>query len=286
MTDPDTKRLRRPGPRAWLALVLALLLAALYVPVIHEGAILWITNDNYAHGVFIFPIAIALVWLQRRRLLEARQAPTAWGLPVLAAGLLIELLGYVLQCKGLEIASLVPSLAGAVLILHGWDAWRLTSFPICFLVFAARLPGALFEPLSHGIQRASSIGAAALMSILRYPILRSGSIIQLPGMTLDVADASSGFKKLIALVAFAFLYGYLLRADLWKRVVLVISAVPIAVVANIVRVSLLIAVTARWGDPAFHLAHNSAELLVLVISFFLFVGLGKRLGCETTRFSP
>ena len=274
-----------PSPRLWLALVLALLLAAIYVPVIREGAVLWLTNDNYAHGVFIFPISIALIWLQRRRILEAKQAPTAWGLLVLTAGLLMELLGHILGSNGLAMASLVPTLAGAVLILHGREGWRLTSFPICFLVFTARMPASLFDPMSHAIQRASSIGAAAVMICLGYPIMRSGNVIQIPGMTLEVADACSGFKKLIALVAFALLYGYLFRADLWKRVVLVISAVPIAAVANIVRVSLLIGVAAAWGDRGFRLVHDSAELLVLVISFFLFVGLGKRLGCDTTRFS-
>jgi exosortase len=282
---PEPGRSAPSTPSSWIVLGFGVLLAALYAPVIWEGAHLWFSDENYAHGVFIIPVSLGLVWLQRDAIRRVALRPDLWGLAPLALGLIAECIGYLLGSKGLAMLSLVPTLAGVVLLLHGRELWKIVAFPVCFLVFTARLPGGLTDPISQWIQAVSTTGAVSLMNLLGYPLIQQGNLIELPGITLEVAAVCSGFKKLVALVAFSLLYGYLFRISRGKRLLLVAVAIPIAVLANIIRIGGLIAVTSAGGLTALHTAHDGAELVVLVVAYFLFVSFGKLIGCETSRFS-
>ncbi|MCC6730593.1 MAG: exosortase/archaeosortase family protein [Chthonomonadales bacterium] len=275
------------GVRRWpLAAKLAgLCLLALYVPVIRETAQVWMENENHAHGVFILPVAAAVLWLERRRMREAVYRPTAWGIVPLVFGLALEAVGYLGRVKFVAMASLVPTLAGALLLLHGRDLWRVWRFAVLFLLFAAPLPEAILSVPSTWVQSVSTRGATAVMSSIGYDILRSGNVIEVPGMSLQVAEACSGYKKLTALVAFALLYGFMFAASPLRRVLLVAGAVPIAVFANVLRVAGLIAVASAGGQSALHIAHDWAEMVVLVVAFFLFVLFGKLVGCGNLRYS-
>ncbi|MDQ2732604.1 MAG: exosortase/archaeosortase family protein, partial [Armatimonadota bacterium] len=149
---------RAGGSSGWTGWLFLLTLLALYVPVIAASAALWFTDDNYAHGVFIIPACIWLLWLQRESIRKAVRKPTAWGLLPLALGLMFQTLGYGLNSKALAMISLIPALAGAVLILYGPELFRICSFPIGFLIFIARWPGIFTDSLSQCIQRVSAVG--------------------------------------------------------------------------------------------------------------------------------
>lgn len=271
-----------PAP-ARLALVACL---ALYLPVYREAAELWYLYPAYSHGFLIFPISLGLVWMLRGQIAGAQREPAPIGLAVLAGGLLLETASYLLRIKFLAAISLVPVAAGLILALHGMRLWKVLRFPVWFLAFAAPLPGTLLDYPSHWIQNISSIGAAQVVQVLGYPILRQGNVIQIPGMSLEVAEACSGFQKLFALVAFSILYGYLFDLPLWKRLVLLAAVLPIALAANITRISALVAVSYSGGPHWLHLAHDSAEVFVVAISCVFFVTLGRYIGCDKTRFSP
>jgi exosortase len=176
-------------------------------------------------------------------------------------------------------------LAGAILALHGVELWNVARFAVCYLFWAGPLPSFFYAPISQWVQNLSTRGAAEVMMSLGYTLLRQGNQIQIPGYALEVADACSGFKKLIALVAFALLYGYLFPINMARRVILVCCAVPIALLANVLRVSALIAVFSAGGLTALHHAHDIAEMCALIFSFVLFVTIGRMLGCTTARFS-
>jgi exosortase len=267
---------------AWLFGVIFL---ALYGPIVLETSRVWFQNDNFAHGLFIIPLSCALLWLQRTQIKSARPAPTALGLPLLALGLIVAAASYLLRIKFLGIWSAIPTLAGAILVLHGPELWRIARFPVTFLFWAGPLPSTVYTPVTQWVQMVSTRGAAELMMSLGYTLLRVGNQIQIPGYTLEVADACSGFRKLIALIAFALLYGYIYPISASKRLMLALCAIPVALLANVLRVSVLVAVCSAGGPNALHRAHDSAEIGALILSFVLFVMIGKALGCKTARFS-
>lgn len=276
---------RRALAASWAVKVFAIAVTALYVPVLIDAARIWMKDENQAHGFFIIPIVLFLLWMLRDSIREARPAPSAWGVPLLAFGLLLETSSYLLGIKWFPMLSLIPVLAGAILALHGTNLWRVVAFPVLFLFFAAPLPDAVTLPLSAQIQRASTTGAVVMMRGMGYTLLQTGNRIDTPNVSVEVAEVCSGFKKLTALVAFSFLYGFMFEAALWKRVLLVLAAYPIALFANVVRICGLIVIGDAGGEAALHAAHDWAELAVLVISFGLFVLLGKVLGCRKLRFS-
>lgn len=258
---------------------------ALFIPVVWEAGQLWIAYDTNAHGFIILPLSACLLWIQRDAIKRARVQPTAWGFVPLAIGLILETISYLLRIRFVAMLALVPVLAGLILILHGKNLWRVAQFPVCFLALAAPVPGILLGPIINWIQRISSTGGSVTMHGIGYAIIQRGNVIEIPGMALEVAEVCSGFHKLLALVTFALVYGYVFDISIGKRMLLVAAAVPIAVMANVVRVCALIAVSSAGGPRALHIAHDWAEVFVLIVAFFIFVTLGRYMGCKTLRFT-
>lgn len=269
----------------WPAKLFALALVTLYAPVVAEVSAVWLKDDSQAHGLFIFPVALFLIWALRHEIRLAPRSPSAWGLAPLAFGLLLETGSYLLRIKFLPMISLVPVLAGGILILHGRELWKVVRFVVLFLIFAAPMPDIVTRPTSMHVQGVSTTGAVTVMGALGYPLIQTGNRIDTPTVSVEVAEVCSGFKKLTALAAFAFLYGFVFRIGWGARALLVLAAYPVALLANIIRISVLIGIGASWGMGALHIAHDWAEIAVLVLSFGIFVALGKLAGCRTLRFS-
>jgi len=259
--------------------------AALYAPTLADAVNAWMRNDNYAHGFFVFPIAIAILWLQKDHIRKAPQRPEIWGFAPLAFGTILQAGSYLLQIKYIGMLSLVPTLIGGILLLHGRSLWNVVHFPIWFLFFAAPLPNVLLGHITGWIQSVSTVGAASLMSLLGCPLLRQGNLISVPGATLEVATACSGFHKLISLLAFAALYGFFSGATQIKRLLLMAAAIPIALLANVLRISSLVAAAENGGKSTLHFFHDPAEIVAILLAFAFFVLFGRIIGCRTIELS-
>lgn len=269
----------------WLPLVFAVGVLALYAPTLIVAAHEWMINDNYAHGVFIFPLCAFLLWLRRDELRQVEPHPSAWGLLPLALGVIGQCLSYTLQIRYIGIWTLALTLTGGVLLLYGTKMLPLVRFTILFSLLAYPLPHSLLNGMTVKIQAASTVGATGLMRTLGYPLIQQGNVIQVPGAMLEVAEACSGFHKMLSLTAFTLLYSYLFATSQGKRLILLLAVLPLALLANVLRISGLIAVAAGFGVPALHKAHDMAEYLAIGLAFGLLLLIGKVLGCRTMRFS-
>jgi exosortase len=269
----------------WLPLVFAAGVLALYAPTLAVAAHEWMINDNYAHGIFIFPLCAFLLWLRRDELRRVERRPSAWGLLPLTVGLIVQCLSYVLQIKYIGMWSLALTLTGGVLVVYGSAMLPLVRFVILFSLLAYPLPHSVLNGMTTRIQSASTEGATVLMSGLGYPLLKQGNVIQVPGAMLEVAEACSGFHKLLSLTAFMLLYAYLFTTSQGKRLALLLAVLPLALLVNILRISGLIAAAAGGGLPALHAAHDAAEYCAIGLAFGLLLLLGRVLGCRTMRFS-
>jgi exosortase len=275
------------GLRNWPSPVriVAVALLCIYFPVLQTAGWRWLHTEQYAHGVFIFPIAALLLYVRRSEIAACSRLPSAWGLWILGIGLAVQVVSHYLNFEFFSMLSLLPVIAGAVLLFHGAELWKVVRFPVLFLGFAANLPGAVPGVPSRWIQGASATGAATLTKLAGFTIMQHGNLLEVPGMTLEVADACSGFRKLTALVVFSVLYGYLYPISNARRALLVAAVVPIAITVNIARICVLIAAASLVGAKAEAFLHNPAELAVLVTAFLLTVRAGKSLGCTEPRFS-
>lgn len=261
---------------------------ALLVFVYHRAFVdawkLWMTQDDAAHCLFIVPISLALCWLMRDRIRAAERRPRWSGLLLIAIGLVIELLAMFVHANWIPLLTLVPVCAGLVLALSGPDLWRVVRFPILFLVFLSPPPQSLVGPLASQVQRLSTSGAVAILNLVGIPVVQNGFFIDTPSISVEVTHACSGYNKLLSLVAFSVLYGYLYLLPAARRVALTAAVIPVALFANILRIFALVAVGAAWGTHALHAAHDPAEIAVVLVSFGLLSVIGKAIGCKQLRY--
>jgi len=257
-------------PRKGAALCAAALLGFVFWPAVRDTARVWLDNDTYAHGVLVPPISAFLLWRLWPRIRAAQRRPSPSGMVLLAAALVVQLVAHWASVPYFGFIALVAAICAVVLSLYGPSVLRVAAFPILFLLVSAPMPGRFTARLSDGLQSASASFAAWLGSAVGLPIMRSGNLLELPGIQLEVAEVCSGFKKTVAFIALGLLYAHLLEMKPGKGALLVASSLPIAVAANVVRIAALAVAASIGGKSAMDSLHNVAEIGVLVLGFLLF----------------
>lgn len=270
------------APSPWLAWWPVLLgLAVLYLPSwwgLANG--LWDTEEQ-AHGPLILAVAIYLIWQQRAVLAAAAEGTRpVLGWSLLVVGLLMYSLGRSQEILLFEIGSQIPVLIGVLLITLGGAAVRALWFPILFLVFMIPLPGFFVDAATGPLKHFVSAAATEALHLAGYPIGRSGVIITIGPYQLLVADACSGLHSIFSLSALGLLYLYLMRhTSLLRNAILFASVLPIAVVANVIRVILLILITYHLGDAAGQgFAHDFTGLALFLAALMFLFALDSALG--------
>jgi len=256
----------------WLAVAAGLLL--LYVPSFVSAArTLW-RDDAYAHAPIMLALFAWLAWRDRAALRAAgsKPAPVAGGLLV-ALGLLLYIVGRTQELVLFEMASLLPVIGGTLLVLRGWSAVPRFAFALALLFFVIPLPGFILDAITAPLKTFVSASVATLLHALGYPVERAGVMLQVGDHQLLVADACSGMNSIYSLLALAFVYVRLTAPARRMRLPLVLLAVvPIAVLANIVRVAALALITFHWGDAAAEsFLHGFAGMVVFVLAVLMLV---------------
>ena len=226
-------------------------LALLYVPTWYDLARgLW-KEEPYAHGPLVLAVTAWLLWRARDALGgDCEPAPVAGSL-ALGFGLLVYAIGRSQGIALFEVSSQIPVLVGLVLVLVGWRALKTLWFPLAFLAFLVPLPGFILEAATAPLKAFVSHAVEALLYAAGYPIARSGVVLVIGKYQLLMADACSGLNSLYSLAALGCLYLYLTPRAGWMRGALLLASVlPIAVIANVVRVLALVLITYHYGDEA------------------------------------
>ena len=223
--------------------------AALYRPVVASLWREWWTNPDYSHAFLVVPIAAYFAWRRRVDLERAQQSPSAAGLVVVILSLSLLIVGTLGAELFLTRMSLVAFAVGALAFLFGWRHVRLLLFPLALLLLTIPIPAIVISRFTLSLQLIASQMAEGILGTLRIPVLRQGNVLVLPNATLQVAEACSGIRSLIALVTLALVVAHVSRARLTTRALIVASAIPIAVVVNGLRVAAS-AIAASWYGAA------------------------------------
>jgi exosortase D (VPLPA-CTERM-specific) len=209
----------------------------LYLDVIVRLAQDWVTDDNYSHGFLIVPLALFFIWKRRNQLMAASRQPNNLGLAVVVGSLIVLCVGLLGSELFLTRISFVGALSGTVLFLYGWQCLRVLGFPLSFLLFMIPIPRIVFDQMVFPLQLLASQLAEITLSMLGVPVLREGNIIVLAHSTLEVAEACSGIRSLVSLLALTVAYGNLSDPRLSVRTVLAAATVPVAIIANGLRIA-------------------------------------------------
>jgi len=240
----------RTNWREWLPVAIGLLV--LYVPTFHSLATgIW-QEDDYAHGPIILAVILWLIWDKRVVLLSRTSQPVpATGIVLLVVGLLLYVAGNILDVRILEIGALIPILAGSLVAMRGWAALRSYWFMLLFIIYLVPLPGFFVDAITGPLKQHISSIAEQILYTAGYPVARSGVVLTIGQYQMLVADACSGINSMFSLSAVGLLYLYLSQRKSWiHNGVILLSLLPIAFCANILRVMFLVLVTYHLGDAA------------------------------------
>lgn len=242
----------------------------LYAGVFPELVRDWWNDPNSSHGFLIPLVSLYLIQQRWDDLRRAPVQPALAGAGLLAAGVLALAAGQVGAEYFVQRASLVLVLAGIVWLNLGRAPLRLLLFPILFLLFAIPLPAIVLNALSLPLQLFAARLSTALLHGMAIPVVREGNIIHLAHTSLEVAEACSGLRSLVSLTALSVVLAYFTQPRLAARLVLVASAIPVAIVSNVARLAGTGVLAHHWGEQAARgFYHTFSGWLVFVVAFAL-----------------
>jgi exosortase len=251
-----------------------------YWPNLQALYTIWDKEPNYSHGKLVVPIALAIFW---QRLADSKlrwpavQSP--WWSWILLIGVLVgRALAYERSSQWQETATLIPAVACLMLTLGGWPLFQRGWPAVVFLLFMLPLPPLVNNAISLPLQRVATLGSVFIMQLTGLSVFAEGNVITLRDApqgsnTLEVALACNGLSMLMTLAATVTATVMLIPLQTWKRIIVLISAVPIALLSNIFRI-----VATGWcyyliaGERAKHLAHDWSGYLMMPLALVL-VGL-------------
>lgn len=224
---------KRAGAALALAGAFVLLYRQVLVKLIHD----WATDGNYSHGFFIVPLATYFAWQRRREIAAAPWKPSLLGLFIIVAALAALVAGVLGAELFLTRLSILGVIGGTVLFVCGWSHLRILGFSLAFLLLMIPIPAIIFNQIAFPLQLLASRFGEHLLAAFRVPVLREGNVLILPHASLEVAEACSGIRSLISLLTLAIVYGRFSDRRSSVKVMLALATVPIAIVANGLRVA-------------------------------------------------
>lgn len=225
----------------------------------------WTTDENYSHG-FLVPFISAYFAREAYRRGPIADRPATWlGLPLLIFAVLINLATVIVPVPFVADLSFLIALAGVCTLLLGVAATRRFGFAIGFLIFMVPLPLALYSMVASPLQLMVSRVASRMLGAMGVPVLCNGNLITLPGdIQMFVAEACSGMRQLTGFLALTTAVVYMTQRPLWHRAILVLSSVPIAMTANVIRVTSTGCIMYYLDPKLAEGAYHTAEGLVMM----------------------
>ena len=255
-----------------------ILLVVVYLPTLLDLVSDWWNDSNYSHGFLIPVVSGYLLWKKREELRQLSTSVNYRGLVVVILGMLM----FVAANGGAEYftlrVSMVVTLVGLVYFLFGSGILRKSWFELFFLLFMIPIPYVIYFATTFPMQLLASKITAGVLNLIGMGVVRQGNIIHIQGYSLEVAEACSGMRSLMSLLALGALYAYLTQKRFLAQSILFFSTIPIAVLANVFRVFVtsLLAYTVT-DEVTKEPLHSLMGLSVFVVSFIMMFLTGQLL---------
>lgn len=264
--------LSRPEMLGLLALGLVLL------PGVRALAAVWSRVDYYSHGFMIPFVALWAATAQRHVLPGLPAARDGRGLSALGGALAVYLLGLATGEVWITGVGTVAVVAAAVLYARGVAWLRTLAFPLVFLLFMVPIPDSWLAPVIVRLQLLVSTVGTWILHAIGQPVFRIGNVLRLPGgEELFVAEACSGITSLITLIPLGVFLAYFTERGLWRRLLLVLTVIPVALAGNLARVLLTVIAANQVGAKAATESslHDWVGLLTYVVACLVMLGVGS-----------
>jgi len=261
---------------------LLLLWLAVFFPILPAMLDAWLNHSDSSHALLVPFIAGYFAWRKRDELGDVELGGSSWGGLFLVVSLALYLVGY---AGGVAVAcrlTLVFSLFGLLWCCLGWQSVRVLAFPLGFLLFMVPVPDSVIGLVAFPLQMLATGISEEFIRFCAIPVYREGNMLYFLQTQLEVAEACSGIRSIMALTMLSVLFGYLGDNGWWRKLALVLAAIPIAMLANILRVSGTGILAHFFGDRAARgFLHEFSGLAVFVFglaALFLVFTLLNRVG--------
>jgi exosortase len=249
------------------------ILAGFYLLYHHAIATLisdWSTDPNFSHGFLIPFICAYMIWYKKNEIALIEPVASNWGLVVLFFGMFIHLAGHVGAEQFLMRFSMVITLAGIVIYCWGGGVFKQVFIPIAYLVIMIPIPSILWNKIAFPLQLMAAKFSSEIIYFIGIPVFREGNILHLANTSLEVVDACSGLRSLTSLLALTGVFAFLAPLSGFKKWILFLSAIPIAVLVNVIRLTITAAMAA-WISPdtAHGFLHDMSGLIIFGFALVL-----------------
>ena len=261
-----------------------------FAPSLRSLADQWNKDPNYSYGFFVLPIALAIAWSRRSAIDPTRIRPNGWGFLALAALLTVRIPLFEWNEQYLESATLPFVVAALVFAIGGGHLLRVMLPVVGFLGFMLPLPPSFNALLARPLQAVATDGSVVLLQLIGIPVIAEGNVIVTSETPLEVARACNGLSMLLSFVTLIVATVLLVPRPLPERIVLLLSAVPIAVLTNILRITVTaVAYRALGAKVAEAYAHDYAGYAMMPVALalvWLELTLCSRLFVEVENVDP
>ncbi len=258
--------------RMWCVVIVLVSVFFLYYQVIVSLFHDWRVNDDYSHGFFIPLVSGYMIYGMRHELKEMVLRPVNWGLAIFLLGLVQLYVASVGAEYFLQRTSLILVLLGCSLFLLGSQITKRLLLPIGYLLFMMPLPTIIWNKIAFPIQLFASAITEEIVRSLGIPIFREGNILHLANTTLEVVSACSGLRSLVTMFALSAALTMFSSLNIGKKWVLFFAAAPIAVIANILRLSGTAVLASRYGEEvAQGFLHDISGMVVFVLGLAMLI---------------
>lgn len=257
--------------RYWLYAVIAVAIL-MYIPTFRYLWGKWMEDAQYSLGFLVPLVCGYFTWKKWPEISGLKRWPSIWGVILIAFGLALHLAGEVLDVSGPSALSIIIVLIGGCLYFHGKYLVKLLAFPLAYTIFAIPLPGGLIDRVGLPMQLLASGATAKILGLLGLDVTRAGIQLSVDGYNFEVAPACSGMSSLVALVGVTAVFAYITRLPIKYKWFLFCLSLPIALAANIIRITTIALVGSEWGwEVAMKVYHEwSSPLLFMVAILLLF----------------
>ena len=246
------------APRdAWFLLLVVTTVAWFWRPLatVASFSLQYGRYEHYSHIVLIPFISLYLLYVNRRAIFAEVECAPRLGTLLITAGIatswIISALARDEQVSlSLAMLSMVTICVGSFLLCYGIQAFRKASFGLLLFLFMVPLPPFLLDAIIGFLQQASAETTWLLFGLVGVPVFREGFVFELPGLTIEVAEACSGIRSSLALLISSLIAGHLFLRSTSTKLILVLAVVPLTIFKNAVRIVVL-SLLGSYVDPSF-----------------------------------
>jgi exosortase len=249
---------------------LLLLWFAAFIPIYPSMFNTWINHSDNSHCILAPLFAGYFVFTKREQLKVAPLTNSGWGGFILILSMALYLLSFAGGIAVLSRVMIVSSLIGLILFNWGKEALKILIFPLVILFFMVPVPDSILGYFAFPLQLFATDLSTSLLQALSVPAYQEGNMVYFAKTQLEVAEACSGIRSIISFTMLSFIFAYFLDNIWWKRVVYVLSAIPLALFVNIIRITVTGVLADKYGvQVALGFLHEFSGVAIFIAGCLL-----------------